>query len=237
MVQLFQPFAKFNFLRQAEAKTITQAPPFSLTTIGSVHIFTSSLFKELAKSSDIYSHARFYLILAAEEIRRYGELFPFIHKVLHQLLSKARSDGTQLPPDLNDIFDNRDARLLGHARLELFPQDYSIAFRMGISGQDSEAAWQTRGLLVVWLLGIPQKTLRSTSHNGPAYRRASMVFPNLHSNGAPHWRHSELDEHDGGLVLFPGGPVALTLGFSLLFGAMEYGSPVNHGLASAVSVG
>ncbi|KAK8013755.1 hypothetical protein PG991_009348 [Apiospora marii] len=154
MVQLFRAFASFDFPRQAEAKTVTQAsmsqmrrlvytqryrydgPPFSSATVGSVHVFTSSLLEELAKASDVDGHARFYLVLAAEEMKRCGESFPFTHKILHQLLSKARSDGTQLPADLDTMFDDLEARLLGHDRLEVFPQHYPIVFRMGISGHD-----------------------------------------------------------------------------------------------------
>ncbi|KAK8117899.1 uncharacterized protein PG998_006180 [Apiospora kogelbergensis] len=129
MVQLFRPFANFDFPDQANAKAITQAslsqmrriiytqryryggPPFSSTTVGSIHLFTSSLLEELAKSDDVDPHARFYLVLAAEEMKRCGNAFPFIYKVLHQLLSKARSDGTRLPPDLDDMFDDLEARL------------------------------------------------------------------------------------------------------------------------------
>ncbi|KAK7960450.1 hypothetical protein PG988_011664 [Apiospora saccharicola] len=153
MVQLFRPFANFVFPGQANAKAVTQAsllqmrriiytqryryggPPFSSTTVGSIHLFTSSLLEELAKSEDVDPHARFYLVLAAEEMKRCGDAFPFIHKVLHQLLSKARSDGTRLPPDLDDMFDDLEARLSGHTRLEIFPQKYPIIFRIGISDQ------------------------------------------------------------------------------------------------------
>lgn len=153
MVQLFRPFANFDFPGQADAKAVTQAslsqmrriiytqryryggPPFSSTTVGSIHLFTSSLLEELAKSEDVDPHARFYLVLAAEEMKRCGDSFPFIHKVLHQLLSKARSDGTRLPPDLDDMFDDLEARLSGHTRLAIFPQKYPILFRIGISDQ------------------------------------------------------------------------------------------------------
>ncbi|KAK7990593.1 hypothetical protein PG990_014873 [Apiospora arundinis] len=153
MVQLFRPFANFDFPGQDNAKAVTQAslsqmrriiytqryryggPPFSSTTVGSIHLFTSSLLEELAKSEDVDPHARFYLVLAAEEMKRCGDSFPFIHKVLHQLLSKARSDGTRLPPDLDDMFDDLEARLSGHMRLEIFPQKYPIVFRIGISDQ------------------------------------------------------------------------------------------------------
>ncbi|KAK7937323.1 uncharacterized protein PG986_014191 [Apiospora aurea] len=153
MVQLFRPFANFDFPGQANAKAVTQAslsqmrriiytqryryggPPFSSTTVGSIHLFTSSLLEELAKSDDVDPHARFYLVLAAEEMKRCGDAFPFIHKVLHQLLSEARSDGTRLPPDLDDMFDDLEARLSGHTRLAIFPQKYPIVFRLGISDQ------------------------------------------------------------------------------------------------------
>ncbi|KAK7937463.1 uncharacterized protein PG986_014331 [Apiospora aurea] len=66
---------------------------------GSIHLFTSSILEELAKSGDVDPHA-VHPVLAAEEMKRCGDTFPFIHKVLHQLFTKARSDSTQLPTDL-----------------------------------------------------------------------------------------------------------------------------------------
>lgn len=129
IIKVLRPFVGIDFPAQEQAREIMKAslaqlrrllvlhrhrydgPPFNSTTIGSVHILTSSLFEDLARTESIDRETAFYLVLCSEVMKKYGDIFPAVHKILYNLIAKARQSSTHLPEEIDTIFQELSGRL------------------------------------------------------------------------------------------------------------------------------
>lgn len=119
-------------------------PPFSSATAGSFRAFTSEILEQLARWDGVDSHARFYLVLAAEAMERHGQGFPLIHQAIHELLNRTFAGVHFVPHEVGEMFRQLDSRLSGHSQLKDLPSEYPIEFRMGIPGPGDI---QTNGMI------------------------------------------------------------------------------------------
>lgn len=108
-------------------------PPFNSTTIGSIHILTYALLEDLAKSTSVDPEASFYLVMCAESMKKYGDAFPEIHKILHSLLAKAREKSAHLPYEVAVIFEELDARLFNRTRITASASRYPVNVQIAIT--------------------------------------------------------------------------------------------------------
>lgn len=149
---MFRPFAHTDFVHQSPAKEIMLASMFQMrrilyiqrhqydglplnpATAGSFRVFASEILEHLARSEDVDSHARFYLILAVEEMKRYKQGLPLIHKAVHELLNRALTIPHIVPHEMGEMFRQLVSQLSGYSQLKDFPNEYPIKFKMGISG-------------------------------------------------------------------------------------------------------
>jgi hypothetical protein len=131
-------------------------PPFNATTIGSVHILTFSLLEELARSQEVDRETSFDLILALQAMKKYGEAFPAIHKILQRLLERASRRHPELPPELKLVLEELGARYFGpdetnsgsgsESETDLLPIDFQIAMTDHSENDIEELIQVTYGL-------------------------------------------------------------------------------------------
>ncbi|KAI1871490.1 uncharacterized protein JN550_004484 [Neoarthrinium moseri] len=129
IIGIYRPFTEAQCLMKRLARETMQAsssqlmrllyiqryrfdgPPFTSMTIGSVHILTFSLFEELAKAEDVGPETSFYLVLCAEAMKQYGDAYAAVHKLLYDLIGKAKRGGRTIPEGIDLIFKDLETRL------------------------------------------------------------------------------------------------------------------------------
>lgn len=66
-------------------------------------------------------------------------MFPFIHKVIHELLDRTLEGAHVVPHEVGEMFRQLYSRLSRHSQLKSFPGEYPIEFKRGISGPSDSA--------------------------------------------------------------------------------------------------
>ncbi|KAI0127424.1 hypothetical protein BJ170DRAFT_694222 [Xylariales sp. AK1849] len=151
VIQVFREFTGVRSSFQNRARELMQAslsqlrrllviqryrydgPPYSCTTIGSVHVLTFALVEDLAKSESVNPEASFYLILCAEAMKKYGDSFPAVRNLLRRLLSNAEKRYTNMPEEVHSIFQELDARLFGGKHDDYVPLSYPLDIQIGLT--------------------------------------------------------------------------------------------------------